>query len=99
MSTIPAQFIQEIAYDTPEAMELSRQRIAGDLRIQNFLQAWRSLLGGTIQLEVYEDSVGGVRRSVSPGASRHLSPAGAAASVFARHSSRHPVRATRSEPG
>jgi hypothetical protein len=51
----PAQFIQEIAYETPEAVEMSRQRIAGDLRIQSFLQAWRSLLGGAVQLEVYED--------------------------------------------
>ena len=51
----PAQFIQEITYDTPEAMEISRQRIAGDLRIQSFLQAWRQVLGGAAQVEVWED--------------------------------------------
>ncbi|RAI38747.1 hypothetical protein [Rhodoplanes roseus] len=51
----PAQFIQEIAYETPEALEISRQRIAGDLRIQSFLQAWRSILGGAVQLEVWEE--------------------------------------------
>lgn len=54
----PAQFIQEIAYETPEAMEMSRQRIAGDLRIQSFLQAWRQVLGGAVQLDVYEDLTG-----------------------------------------
>ncbi|CAL8978942.1 hypothetical protein RHODGE_RHODGE_03270 [Rhodoplanes serenus] len=51
----PAQFIQEIAYEAPEALELSRQRIASDLRIQSFLQAWRQMLGGAIEVEVYED--------------------------------------------
>ncbi|MFD2184638.1 hypothetical protein [Rhodoplanes azumiensis] len=51
----PAQFIQEIVYETPEALEMSRQRIASDLRIQSFLQAWRQVLGGAVQLEVWED--------------------------------------------
>ncbi len=50
-----AQFIQEIEYETAEALEVSRQRIASDVRVQTFIQTWRAILGGTMELEVYED--------------------------------------------
>jgi hypothetical protein len=50
-----AQFIQEIEYETHEALELNRQRIASDLRVQTYIQAWRAVLGGALELEVYED--------------------------------------------
>jgi hypothetical protein len=50
-----AQFIQEIEYETPEAIELTRQRIASDLRVQTYIQAWRAILGGALEFEVYED--------------------------------------------
>ncbi len=40
----PAKFIQVIEYETHEALELNRQNIAGDLRMQAYLQAWRAML-------------------------------------------------------
>ncbi|EJW11202.1 hypothetical protein A33M_3463 [Rhodovulum sp. PH10] len=54
----PARFIQEIEYETPEAFELSRQRIASDFRIQSFIQAWRTALGGSVEIEVFEELTG-----------------------------------------
>jgi hypothetical protein len=50
-----AQFIQEIEYETAEAIELNRQRIASDLRVQTYIQAWKAVLGGALEMEVYED--------------------------------------------
>lgn len=50
-----AQFIQEIEYETPEAFELNRQRVASDLRVQTYVQAWKAVLGGALELEIYED--------------------------------------------
>ncbi len=50
-----AQFIQEIEYETHEAFEVNRQRIASDLRVQTYIQAWKTVLGGALELEVYED--------------------------------------------
>src|SRR4030081_254716 len=37
----PARFIQVIEYETDESLEVNRQRIASDPRIQGYLQAWR----------------------------------------------------------
>ena len=34
----PARFIQEIEYDTPEVIELNRQRVASDPRVQAYLR-------------------------------------------------------------
>jgi hypothetical protein len=54
----PAKFIQEIEYETDEALELNRQRIASDLRIQTYLQTWRAMLGSAVEVDVYEDVTG-----------------------------------------
>ncbi len=51
----PAKFIQVIEYDTPEAFELNRQTIAGDLRMQTYLQAWRAMLPGGLEIDVYQE--------------------------------------------
>jgi hypothetical protein len=51
----PARFVQEIEYETHESIELNRQRIAGDRRVQAYLQGWRSLLGGAVDIDVYQD--------------------------------------------
>lgn len=51
----PGRFIQVIEYETPESVELNRQRIAGDARIQGFIQAWRAMLPGAVEMDVYED--------------------------------------------
>ena len=49
------RFIQVIDYETDEALELNRQRIAGDTRMQSFIQAWRSMLPGAVEIDVYEE--------------------------------------------
>ena len=51
----PGRFIQVIDYEADEAVELNRQRIAGDTRMQGFIQAWRSMLPGAIEIDVYEE--------------------------------------------
>jgi len=50
----PSRFLQEIEYDTPEAMEINRQQIASDQRVQAYLQAWRTMLPGAIEIDVYK---------------------------------------------
>jgi len=52
----PARFIHEIEYDTHEVIELNRQRVAGDARVQAFLQTWRSLLPGSVEIDVYQET-------------------------------------------
>ncbi len=42
----PARFVHEIEYETHEVIELNRQRVASDPRMQAYLQTWRSLLPG-----------------------------------------------------
>src|SRR5262245_60268091 len=51
----PSRFVQEIEYETHEAIELNRQRIASDLRVQTYLQGWKSLLGGAVEIDVYQE--------------------------------------------
>ena len=51
----PGKFIQTIEYETPESMELNRARIAGDMRLQTYLQAWRAMLPGGVEIDVYKD--------------------------------------------
>jgi hypothetical protein len=51
----PSRFLQEIEYDTPAALELNRQRIASDPTMQAYLQTWRMLLAGAVEIDVYED--------------------------------------------
>jgi hypothetical protein len=51
----PSRFLQEIDYAAPEALELNRQHIAGDPRVQAYLQAWRSMFPGGIEIDVYEE--------------------------------------------
>jgi hypothetical protein len=51
----PARFIHEVEYDTPEVLELNRQRIASDPRVQAYLQTWRSLLPGAVEIDVYQE--------------------------------------------
>jgi hypothetical protein len=51
----PAKFIQVIEYETPESMELNRSRIASDVRLQTYLQAWRAMLPGGIEIDVFKD--------------------------------------------
>jgi hypothetical protein len=50
----PSRFLQEIEYDAPEAMELNRQQIASDPRVQVYLQTWRAMFPGAIEIEVFK---------------------------------------------
>jgi hypothetical protein len=49
----PSQFIQIIDYEIPQSLETSRQQIAGDPRLQAFLQAWRQMFPGTVEVDVF----------------------------------------------
>jgi hypothetical protein len=51
----PGKFIQVIEYETPESMEMNRQRVAGDVRLQTYLQAWRAMLPGGVEIDVFKD--------------------------------------------
>jgi hypothetical protein len=51
----PAKFVQEIEYDAHEGWELNRQRIATDLRMQAYLQAWRVMMPGAPEIDVYQE--------------------------------------------
>jgi hypothetical protein len=51
----PGKFIQVIEYETAESMEMNRSRIAGDMRLQTYLQAWRAMLPGGVEIDVFKD--------------------------------------------
>jgi hypothetical protein len=51
----PSKFVQEIEYEAQEEWELNRQRIAGDVRMQTYLQAWRAMLPGAPEIDVYQE--------------------------------------------
>jgi hypothetical protein len=51
----PAKFIQIIEYEADEGWELNRQRIAGDLRMQTYLQTWRAMFPGAMEIDVYQE--------------------------------------------
>jgi hypothetical protein len=44
-----------IEYETPASFELNRQSIAADMRMQTFLQAWRAMLPGGLEIDVYQE--------------------------------------------
>jgi hypothetical protein len=51
----PSKFTQEIEYDAPEALEANRQKIASDPRVQMYLQAWRSMFPGAVEVDVFRE--------------------------------------------
>jgi hypothetical protein len=51
----PTQFVQVIEYETEAAFEMNRQKIAGDPTLRAFMQTWRTLLSGAVEIDVYED--------------------------------------------
>jgi hypothetical protein len=50
----PAKLIQEIEYEANEDWELSRQHMASDARMQVFLQTWRTMFPGALEMDVYQ---------------------------------------------
>src|SRR5262249_11660216 len=51
----PAQFVQIIDYEIHESLETSRQQIAADPRLQAFLQAWRQMFPGTVEVDIFRE--------------------------------------------
>lgn len=51
----PSQFIQEVEYEADEALELNRQKIASDPAVRGYLQAWRMMAMGAVEMDIYED--------------------------------------------
>src|SRR3984885_16037755 len=47
----PAKFVQLIEYEAAEDWELNRQRMVSDVRMQTFLQTWRSIVPGGLGVE------------------------------------------------
>ena len=54
----PTQFIQIIDYDIDESFETSRQQFAGDPRLRAFLQAWRTMFPGTVEIDIFREIEG-----------------------------------------
>src|SRR4029078_7229125 len=50
-----AQVVQIIEFQADQTVERSRQKMASDPAMQNFLQAWRAMVPGADDAEVYED--------------------------------------------
>jgi hypothetical protein len=51
----PKRIVQEIEYETHEALELNRHKLASDPRIQAYLMAWRSMFAGAVEVDVYQE--------------------------------------------
>ena len=51
----PKRIVQEIEYETHGALELNRQKMASDPRVQAYLQTWRTMLGGAVDVDVFEE--------------------------------------------
>ena len=51
----PSKFVQIIDYEAVEDWELSRQRIASDPRMQVYLQTWRSMFPGVLEIDVFQE--------------------------------------------
>lgn len=51
----PSRFIQEIEYEAPGEMEMNRQKLASDPRVQVYLQGWRAMFPGAIEIDVFKE--------------------------------------------
>src|SRR5580704_13996697 len=51
----PAQFVQIIEYQMDPAIEASREKVASDPMLRTYMQAWRSIFPGSVEMDVYED--------------------------------------------
>jgi hypothetical protein len=51
----PAKYVQIIDYVADEDWELSRQRLASDPRMQVYLQTWRTMFPGALEIDVYQE--------------------------------------------
>ena len=51
----PAKFVQLIEYEAHEDWELNRQRVASDPRMLVYLQTWRTMFPGALEIDVYQE--------------------------------------------
>jgi hypothetical protein len=51
----PGKYIQEIEYEAHEDWELNRQKLASDARMQTFLQTWRAMFPGAVEMDVFQE--------------------------------------------
>ena len=51
----PAKFVQVIEYEADQDWELNRQRIASDARMQVYLQTWRTMFPGVLEIDVFQE--------------------------------------------
>jgi hypothetical protein len=51
----PSKFVQIIDYEAVEDWELNRQRIASDPRMQVYLQTWRTMFPGVLEIDVFQE--------------------------------------------
>ena len=51
----PNEVVQIIEYEAEHAIELNRQKLASDPMTRNFVQAWRMMFPGGLEMDVYED--------------------------------------------
>jgi hypothetical protein len=51
----PGQFIQVVHYRMDATIELNRQKVASEVTMRNIVQAWRTMLPGAVEIDVYED--------------------------------------------
>ncbi len=49
------QFLQVIEYRAEQAFELNRHKLASDPMVQQYLQGWRAMFPGAVEMDVYED--------------------------------------------
>jgi hypothetical protein len=49
------RFLQVVEYQADEAVERSRQKFPSDPMTLNFVQPWRALFPGAVEVDVYED--------------------------------------------
>jgi hypothetical protein len=54
-----SQFVQIIEYQTDPHLEASRQKVASDPMIRNYMQVWRTVFPGPMEMDVYEDVTDG----------------------------------------
>jgi hypothetical protein len=55
----PSQFIQTVEYETPQSFELNRHQIASDPRMRAYLEGWRTMFPGALEIDVFEDVTDG----------------------------------------
>lgn len=48
------RYLQVVEYEAPEALEQNRQQIASDPRVQAYIQAWRAMFPGGIEIDIYQ---------------------------------------------